>query len=394
MKNWIEIDEKKSFIRLCGLLNASPAEIAKGWLKKKVNTADEIDNWIQDIAGMDYYEFINLVPSYKKTREEFERTKTRFLIKEYSFEELLAFHKVRLSSRKNGITNEIINFDKKYEGVIKWKNNVTDKKEFLNAIPILLSYDDFSWRVGISKKAIKISKAIEYSLEAVLIPIIVNSFFPNLIPQPYANKPDFRNKFKGKYFLENVVKGLTFYFNTVEKCSFLMSHPIIQLVEFKMATKIFGIPLFHSIMDFIFFHEYAHVLLNHFDSKKENKVKEVEADILALNLLFSKNLIKRRKLNEQGMEFNLALHSIAPILLMQMLTALNLANGFKEYDTHPYPLFRAGYLGAIIPDFLEKDQLALENFNNLMNEFTNLFRKIYELQNIPENLDEIIETDF
>ena len=86
--------------------------------------------------------------------------------------------------------------------------------------------------------------------------------------------------------------------------------------DYDFETFTYTKDLYYGVKSFALFHEYSHIILNHFYSPESNYKMEIDADILAINLLVTNTIdyYKRDLNNNEALQNVIILRIISPLM--------------------------------------------------------------------------------
>ena len=223
-----------------------------------------------------------------------------------------------------------------------------DLQSFLQAIPIvtLFENDRGPYVTRLNREGITYvvrNEHMDLIFEHLLVPLVINS-------------TTFQSKEKAEQFYESYTfKRITELHRIVSKINkenvimILQDEQLIKidpLFEKGLSVHFYGMMLYWSMQYFINFHEYSHVLCNHFTSHKDSISMEIEADNFALNALYY-NSFKQLQLDQNNYHEEkdyqtLLFMVVSPLWIFLFFSVNNIESGVKISDSHPHPLLRLG----------------------------------------------------
>jgi len=278
-------------------------------------------------------------------------------------------------------------FDK--DALTKIGDGKNDISRFLKSIPIVTLFESdqgpYVTRLD-SMELIYVvrNKHMDLILERLLIPLIINS--------TVFQSEEKVNTFYNNYSIDKIL-GLYFTIAKIDSRNIIWTlqdevlENIDPLFEKGLIVHYYGMILFWSMQYLINFHEYAHVMCNHFFAEKDPILMEIEADNFAINALYFNSLkrlgIEEKDIDEEAVNDKLIFMVMSPLWLFLLFSVSNIESGMKISDTHPHPLLRLGNSRRTL-DVLTK------NAGPLNRKLTKIFSFIEAIVN--EMLKEINET--
>jgi len=308
-------------------------------------------------------------------------------LKEYLVQRNLNFKQVKEETYKviTGFLPHLKHFN--YCPIIK---DLPSLKKEIESIPYVTWFSNelgFSINRTKTNFYIKHYTQIDNVLGNLLCPIFYNSLYNLTISK-------MRKTISRKYHIDEIVgiiidslskiSGVNHFTKDWDE---IYSHELMQ--KKTDAYQFFGEPCSHGIQYYSYYHEYSHYILEHFQSNKDSMQKEIEADIISLNLLvLSAKMTKDSSVN-QIIETWESSYLIGP-LMFHYSKLIEIHNNQKMFENY---LFRYAYIEILIKQIME-----IRNYKpglNLYCQIHNLFLRTMETLGFEGvNLTQIIINKF